>query len=106
MTDTTIGAEEIAAHPRDLAKDVHEVDQPIREVVIRYDDYQNNACGLAYCVGMDGVTRIEACKKCGEYSHIPYLRIWSGDRCIAEFSQHHVAGVFFAKSDEEISDEH
>lgn len=82
---------------------VHEVAQPIREVVVRYDDYQNNACGLAYCVGMDGVTRIEACMKNGEYAHIPYLRIWSGETCVAEFSQHHVAGVFFAKDESEIS---
>lgn len=84
---------------------VHPVEQPIREVVVRYDDYQHHACGLAYCVGMDGVTRIEACQKNGEFCMIPYVRIWSGDLCIAEFSQHHVAGVFFAKDAEELRDD-
>ena len=82
---------------------VHEVNQPIREVVVRYHDYQGGMCGLAYCVGMDGVTRIEACAKHGEHCNIPYLRIWSGERCIAEFSQHSVAGVFFARDEAELS---
>ena len=82
---------------------VHAVKQPIREVVVRYDDYQNNACGIAYCVGMDGVTRIEACQKNGEYCSLPYFRVWAGDQCLAEFGQHHLAGVFFAKNDVEQS---
>lgn len=84
---------------------IHDVAQPIQEVVITYDDYKNHLVGLAYCVGMDGVTRIEACMKNGEYAHIPYLRIWSGERCIAEFCQHKVAAVFFAKDAEELSDD-
>lgn len=84
---------------------VHEVAQPIREVIVIYDDYEHHAMGFAYCVGMDGVTRIEACMKNGEYAHIPYLRIWSGERCIAEFCQHKVAAVFFAKDAEELSDD-
>ncbi len=83
---------------------VHAVKQPIREVIITYDDYQNHVIGLAYCVGMDGVTRIEPCLKSGEYSNIPYLRIWSGDRCVAEFCQHKVAAVHFAKDDAELAD--
>lgn len=84
---------------------VHEVMQPIREVIVRYDDYKHHGTGQAYCVGMDGVTRIEACMKNGEYAHIPYLRIWSAERCIAEFCQHSVAGVFFAKDEEELSND-
>lgn len=81
---------------------VHDVAQPIREVIVTYDDYQNHVMGLAYCVGMDGITRIEACMKNCEYAHIPYLRIWSGERCIAEFCQHKVAAVHFAKDEEEL----
>ncbi len=88
----------------EMHKGVHEVEQPIREVVVRYDDYQNHACGLAYCVGMDGVTRIEACGKNGEYATIPYLRIWSGDICLAEYCQHQVAAVTFARDAEKLEE--
>ncbi len=77
---------------------VHDVAQPIREIIVTYDDYQHNAMGLAYCVGMDGVTRIEACMKKGEYAHIPYLRVWSGDVCIAEFCQHRWRPYFLPKT--------
>jgi len=82
---------------------VHVVQQPIREVVVVCADYRNGVEGLTYLVGMDGVTRIEACMKNGEYAHIPYLRVWSGDLCIAEFSQHRVVGVFFAKDQEDLA---
>lgn len=81
---------------------VHVVQQPIQRVIVIEDDYQSGVMGVAYCVGKDDVTRIEACMKNGEYSNIPYLRVWSGDRCIAEFSQHRVAGVFFAKDQEDL----
>ncbi|MFG1429364.1 hypothetical protein [Roseixanthobacter glucoisosaccharinicivorans] len=88
-----------------IEPNVHEVPQPIREVIVTYDDYQTHTMGLAYCVGMDGVTRIEACAKSAEFSNIPYLRVWSGERCIAEFCQHKVAAVFFAKDEGELSDD-
>lgn len=78
---------------------VHEVAQPIRHLIVRYDDHANGVEGIGYIVGIDGVTRIEACMKNGEYAHIPYLRVWAGERCLGEFCQHHVAGVFFAYVD-------
>lgn len=51
-----------------------------------------------YTIGRNGVTRIEACQKSGQYSHIPYVRVWAGDTCIAEFCQHNIVGVYFAKA--------
>ncbi len=33
--------------------------------------------------------------KNGEYAHIPYLRVWAGDRCISGFCQHRVDAVFY-----------
>lgn len=74
---------------------VHDVAQPIMHLIVRYDNYEHGAQGIGYIVGVDGVTRIEACMKNGEYAHIPYLRVWAGDHCISEFCQHHVAAVFF-----------
>ncbi|QRG06142.1 hypothetical protein EZH22_24660 [Xanthobacter dioxanivorans] len=82
-------------------KTVHAVKQPISKVIVRYDDYQNQVQGITYVVGENGVTRIEACKKNGEYCDIPYIRVWSGGQCLAEFNQHHLAGVFFAKNNPE-----
>jgi hypothetical protein len=49
-----------------------------------------------YRVGYDRVTRIEACEKPGEYCMLPYVRVWRGDECVAEFSQHKLIGVYFA----------
>lgn len=75
----------------------HIVDQMIREIVVFYDDYARHIAGLAYCVGMDGVTRIEACSKNGEYCDIPYIRVWKGDTAVAEFCQHKLAAVYFSE---------
>lgn len=79
---------------------VHAVDQPIYSVVVRFDDHQHQIEGLSYVVGRNGVTYIEAFEKNGEYCHLPYIRVWEDNSCIAEFSQHHVAGVFFVKKSE------
>lgn len=49
-----------------------------------------------YRVGYDNVTRIEACEKPGEYSMLPYIRVWRGDECAAEFMQHRLVGVYFS----------
>src|SRR3546814_20660497 len=49
-----------------------------------------------YRVGYGGVTRIEACEKPGEYCMLPYVRVWRGDECAAEFIQHKLIGVYFA----------
>lgn len=48
-----------------------------------------------HAVGKKGVTRIEACTKEGQYSDIPYLRVWSGDSCVGEFCQHNILAVNF-----------
>lgn len=45
--------------------------------------------------GTTGVTHIEACEKSGPYSSIPYLRVWAGETCLAEFCQHQIVGVYF-----------
>lgn len=50
----------------------------------------------AYRVGFDNVTRIEAIEKPGEYCMLPYVRVWTGDVCLAEFSQHKIVGVYFS----------
>lgn len=46
-------------------------------------------------VGRNGVTRIEPCTKQGMYSDIPYLRVWTGDACAAEYCQHNIVGIGF-----------
>lgn len=48
-----------------------------------------------YRVGFDGVTRIEACEKPGEYCMLPYVRVWRDNECVAEFVQHKLIGVYF-----------
>lgn len=70
----------------------HPVDQPIRQII--YTDYLGNEHTFT-----EGVTctRIEATYKSGEYSNIPYVRVWDGDHALAEFCQHKLLGVFFGK---------
>jgi hypothetical protein len=48
-----------------------------------------------YQVGHAGVTKIEATVKSGEYSHIPYIRVWKGEFAHSEFCQHGLVGVYF-----------
>jgi hypothetical protein len=48
-----------------------------------------------YRIGEAGVTRIEACTKSGPHSDIPYLRVWAGAECLAEYCQHNIIGVGF-----------
>jgi len=50
----------------------------------------------SFAVGRNGVTRIEACTKPGLHCDIPYVRVWVGDICRAEFCQHNIVGVYFA----------
>src|ERR1700685_447575 len=54
--------------------------------------------GTIWVVGEAEVTRIEACTKSGMHADIPYIRIWRGDVCVAEFCQHNIVGVGFAPS--------
>ncbi len=48
-----------------------------------------------YAVGQNVTTRIEKTIKSGMASDIPYVRVWAGDKVIAEFCQHTLTGVFF-----------
>lgn len=73
----------------------HPVQQPIREI----DVYLSEEGATFYRVGKDGVTCIEACIKPGIYSNIPYVRVWKGEVCEAEFCQHNIVGVYFATPD-------
>lgn len=66
----------------------HPIDQEIISINLL------NGVG-AYTVGEKGVSRIEAAIKSGPYSHLPYIRVWAGDNCVAEICQHNLAGVFF-----------
>lgn len=70
----------------------HPVQQPIREIDV-FIDADNDP--LFYRVGRESVTRIEACTKSGMHADIPYVRVWAGDQCLAEFCQHNIVGVYF-----------
>lgn len=69
----------------------HPIQQPIRAIDI---DAIPGVEG-SYVVGRNGVTRIEACTKGGLHCDIPYVRVWKGDVCEAEFCQHNIVGVYF-----------
>lgn len=66
----------------------HPIKQKIEHIAI--DDEGSHT------VGRNGVTRIEACTKSGMHADIPYVRVWNGDVCIAEFCQHNIVGVYFS----------
>lgn len=78
----------------------HPIKQPIDAITV-----WNGTEGLvetgayepeAYRIGYAGVTRIEACTKSGLHAYIPYVRVWRGDKAVAEFCQHNIVGVYFA----------
>lgn len=69
----------------------HPVNQPIK--AIQVDTIPGRE--WEYSVGSSGVTRIEACTKSGLRAYIPYVRVWAGDVCLAEFCQHNIVGVYF-----------
>lgn len=55
-----------------------------------------SAQGELQCVVNNaGVTRIEKTVKAGEYSYIPYVRVWKGDKVLAEHCQHKLNSVVF-----------
>lgn len=71
----------------------HPIQQAIRAINIdTIPDVQGG-----YVVGWSGVTRIEACQKSGLHANIPYVRVWKGDVCEAEFCQHNIVGIYFAE---------
>ncbi|WP_417615382.1 hypothetical protein [Parasphingorhabdus sp.] len=71
--------------------DLHPVDLPIMGIDI--DSIPEVQGG--YMIGRNDVTRIEACSKPGLHCDIPYIRVWAGDECRAEFCQHNIVGVYF-----------
>lgn len=74
----------------------HPVEQPIRYIQVNHlPGWGPDGDGTCFMVGDDGVTRIEACTKSGMHANIPYLRVWADDRCVAEFCQHQIVGVYF-----------
>lgn len=77
---------------------VHPTRQPIKAIVVRWNDPCGADGDRAWCVGFDGVTHIEATMKNGEYAHIPYLRVWRGDVAVAEYCQHAVMEVQFEEA--------
>ena len=68
------------------------IKQAISATQIPSDQHGNP---IDYIVGQN-CSRIEACEKPGEYCNIPYIRVWAGDECLAEFCQHKAAFVLFA----------
>lgn len=74
-----------------MSQDPHPVPQEIIATQLPCDEHGNP---IDYVVGRN-CTVIEACSKSGEYSDIPYLRVWLGKRCVAEFSQHKASFVLF-----------
>lgn len=72
----------------------HPIQQPIKAIQI------DTIPGVEgeYAVGRSGVTRIEACQKSGLHANIPYVRVWAGDVCLAEFCQHNIVGVYFGEA--------
>lgn len=75
----------------DQDQQIHPVMQPIMATQVPCDDHGNP---LDWVVGMN-CTRIEACSKNGEFASIPYIRVWNGGECLAEFSQHRASFVRF-----------
>lgn len=71
----------------------HPIDQPITEIDV-FIDADSDA--VYHKVARNGVTRIEACTKPGLHADIPYVRVWKGDICFAEFCQHNIVGVYFS----------
>lgn len=71
---------------------LHAVNQPIRAIDLYLDGGTDM---VSYIVGSSGITRIEACAKPGVYCDIPYVRVWNGEVCEAEFCQHNIVGVYF-----------
>lgn len=77
---------------------IHPVYQGIKELVV----YDTDTTRWGFAVGEKGVTRIEQCYKAGEYVHIPYFRVWKGDKAFAEFCQHKIVGIIFDDGGEEV----
>lgn len=75
----------------------HPVQQPIAGLTIYINADRDP---VFYRVGHECVTRIEACQKSGLHANIPYVRVWVGEKCAAEFCQHNIVGVIFAEPED------
>lgn len=76
----------------------HPVAQPIKAVDVFDGNYEAGLVIGSFEVGRN-CTRIEATTKSGMHADIAYVRVWSGDTAIAEFCQHNIAGLYFAKAE-------
>lgn len=75
--------------------DSHE--HPVNQMIKGATVLETETACEHYMLGKDGVTRIEAATKSGMHANIPYIRIWKGNFCVAEFCQHNIVGVYFAE---------
>ena len=71
-------------------------EHPIKQEIIAIDVVTIPDVQGSFVVGTNGITRIEACEKSGMHANIPYIRVWAGDTCMAEFCQHNIVGVYFS----------
>jgi hypothetical protein len=76
----------------------HPVEQEILWAQIDTIEHQETRWVLHH----GGVTRIGACTKSGMCADIPYIRIWKGDICVAEYCQHNIVGIGFREPDSTI----
>jgi len=67
--------------------------EPIIQSILVPCDHHGNP--ESWIVGQMGVTRIEQIAKDGEYACIPWVRVWCGDKPVAEFCEHKLAGIYF-----------
>lgn len=77
-------------------------DHPVKQVIFAtHLPSDENGNPLDYIVGKN-CSRIEACSKDGLHCSLPYIRVWNGDECVAEFCQH--AASFIRFSAEKLSE--
>lgn len=74
--------------------DIHPIEQNI--VKFTYDEIgEGNPFVVCVGGGEPKVTKIEQTYKAGEYSHIPYIRVWASEICLMEICQHKVHAIYF-----------
>ena len=68
------------------------IQQVISSTQVLGDEHGNP---MDYIVGQN-CSNIEAIYRDGEYSAIPYIRVWKDGLCLAEFNQHKATFVRFS----------
>ena len=63
--------------------------------MIAYTSVEGNPHSLV--VGYNGITEIREVNESGEYSFIPWVEVWAGDRLHARFNQHKLDHIFYKK---------